>query len=171
MNIILTGFKSSGKSTVGKLLAELNGSIFVETDALMEALYHKKSRLTLSCREIYRLNGEKYFRDLETEVLRELKGLHNAVVSTGGGIVCREENKALLQKLGECVFLDVPLSVLKVRLARQNSPLFDKRSIDEVYEQRYDMYTSLGTRFSVDANNTPEQTARGIYNYLNQLWR
>jgi shikimate kinase len=166
MNIILIGFKASGKSTVGKLLAELTGYIFVDTDRLAAALFRKKNRLSLSCREIFELKGEKYFRDLETEVLKELQGLNNAVVSTGGGTVLKEENLPILKGLGRCLFLDVPLNVLENRLERQRSPLFGKKSIAEIYKERYRIYISAGERFPVDANNTPAQTAKSICSLL-----
>ncbi|MDR2400169.1 MAG: shikimate kinase [Deferribacteraceae bacterium] len=166
MNIILIGFKASGKSSVGKLLAELLDFIYVDTDSLIEALFHKKDRLSLSCREIFELKGEEYFRDLETEVLKELNGLNNAVLSTGGGAVLREENKILLQELGKIIFLDVPLTALEKRIEKQNSPLFRKKVIPEIYMERYNIYLSLGERFVVDANNTPMQTARKIYNHI-----
>jgi shikimate kinase len=166
MNIILIGFKASGKSTIGKLLAELAGYRFVDTDSLIEALFHKKEHLSISCREIFELKGEKYFRDLETEVLRQLKGLNNAVLSTGGGTALKEENRLLLQELGFCVFLDVPLNVLEKRLEKQTSPLFGGKTIKELYNKRYPIYLSFGQRFSVDANNTPQQNARGVYAFL-----
>jgi shikimate kinase len=166
MNIILVGFKASGKSTIGKLLAELAGYRFVDTDSLIEAFFHKKNHLSISCREIFELKGEKYFRDLETEVLRQLKGLNNAVLSTGGGTALKEENQLLLQGLGFCVFLDVPLNVLKKRLENESSPLFVGKTVEELYKERYPIYLSFGQRFSVDANITPQQNARGVYAFL-----
>jgi shikimate kinase len=169
VNIILIGFKGSGKTTIGKLLSESLGALFVDTDSLISALFHKKNRLTLSCREIFELKGEKYFRELEAAVLIELAGLNNAVVSTGGGAVLEKENIARLKTLGRIIFLDVPLDVLKKRLEVQNSPLFEKKSIEQIYNERYDRYLSIGERFAVDANDTPLKTTRTLYKHLSEV--
>ena len=85
-NIILTGFMGSGKTEVGKRLAQRLGYAFLDTDKLIE----EKTGKSIS--EIFREEGESSFRELETEVIKNLSGITGYIISTGGGIVIREEN-------------------------------------------------------------------------------
>lgn len=99
-NCILIGYMGCGKSTVGRRLSEVLNRNFWDTDAWIE----KRQGMTIS--EIFKLNGEEFFRDLETEVLREfLESDEEYVISVGGGMPLREENRELLQKLGKVIYL------------------------------------------------------------------
>lgn len=99
-NIVLIGFMGSGKSTVGMALAEKMGFAFLDTDAYIE----KKAGMSIS--EIFENHGEGYFRELETNVIRELMETTNhTVFSTGGGMPLRDENASLLRLLGTTVYL------------------------------------------------------------------
>ena len=101
-NIVLIGFMGCGKTTIGQKLASDYGYEFIDTDDLIE------KRCGCSINEIFATKGEAYFREMETEILRELtlKASH-AVISTGGGLPLRQENADLLQRLGRVVFLDI----------------------------------------------------------------
>ncbi|GHV53705.1 shikimate kinase [Deltaproteobacteria bacterium] len=142
MNIILIGFKSCGKSTVGALLAASCGRDFMDTDTEVERLFEAKQGKRLSCRAIYTRLGEDFLRDLETEVLTgPAAGTSDTIIAAGGGIVLRKENIPLLHKAGLCVFLDVALPLLEERLARQAlSPLFQKKGIAGLYRERHPFY-------------------------------
>lgn len=107
-NIILIGFMGSGKTRVGKRLAERLGYHFIDTDHLIEEKTGK------AIRDIFKEEGEEYFRTLETGVVKDLSNIEGCVVSTGGGIVIREENMTGLKKIGLVVWLKVsPETVLK----------------------------------------------------------
>ena len=99
MNIILIGFMGSGKSVVGKLLAERLGLAYLDAD---EEIAGKEG---LGINDIFAKKGEPYFRDLETGFLREMKGRGGIVLSTGGGMVLREENVKMLKEMGPLVLL------------------------------------------------------------------
>ena len=113
MNIILIGFMGSGKSAVGRLLAKQFGMDYLDTDALIE----KTSRMKIS--EIFAVNGESYFRGLENEVVKTLQEYDNFVISTGGGMVLREENVKMLKEIGPLVLLWAEPEVIYKRVKSQ----------------------------------------------------
>jgi shikimate kinase len=117
--IYLTGFMGSGKSHTGHLLAERLGLPFLDLDAAIEAGAGK----TIS--EIFADDGEDAFRMLETATLRQSAELPPAVVSTGGGAPCFNDNMEWMNKHGITVFLDPPVSILLERLemGRAHRPL------------------------------------------------
>lgn len=100
-NIILIGYMGSGKTTVGKSLARLQSAIFTDTDERIE----EKQGRTIS--EIFAGDSEQAFRDMETDYLKELLRLRREgmIISTGGGIPVRRENRELLRELGFVVYL------------------------------------------------------------------
>ena len=96
-SIALIGFMGTGKTAVGKLLAEKLGKEFIELDALIE------KQAGMSIPEIFRKNGEIAFRELEIDITRRIAGRKNAVIACGGGIIL---NKINIDRLGqECVFV------------------------------------------------------------------
>ncbi len=99
-NIVLVGFMGSGKTAVGKKLASTLGWRFKDTDTLIE----QQTGFTVN--QIFQKRGESYFRDLETQALRNLLGAQNHVIATGGGIVLREQNWERMQELGVVVALE-----------------------------------------------------------------
>lgn len=103
---------ASGKSTVGRLVAERLGFTFVDLDAAIE------KRTGESVASFFDRGEEARFRGLEAAVLRELTLSRDIVVATGGGVVELEENRSTLARDWFAVFLDVPLEVVKRRLAR-----------------------------------------------------
>ena len=108
-NIILIGFMGCGKTTFGTWIAKNKKMDFCDTDAL---IVEKEKK---SINDIFSENGEPYFRELETEIVKDLiKSRHNTVVSVGGGLPLRSQNRELLKKLGLVVYLDVsPETVYK----------------------------------------------------------
>ncbi len=111
--IVLTGLMGAGKTTVGKMLADRLSWRFVDTDVLIEEREGK------SINEIFKENGEEYFRELETAVIREISencGKEGTVVSTGGGLVVRECNRSYLKKTGTVVYLRASKETLLKRI-------------------------------------------------------
>ncbi len=133
-NVVLTGMPGSGKSTVGKLLEEVTGLKFCDTDALIE----EKTGMTIP--DIFEKHGESYFRDIESDVIKEISDKTGLIISTGGGAILRKENIHNLKKNGKLFFLDRPLKDLIPTL---NRPLAkDADAIKKRYEERYDIYLS-----------------------------
>mgnify|MGYP001055305187 CR=1 FL=1 len=99
-NVILIGFMGCGKSTVGLRLSYRLRRTLLDTDREIE----KEERRTIS--EIFAEDGEAYFRDRETAILRKLmRSANNQIISVGGGLPMREENRALLHELGQVFYL------------------------------------------------------------------
>ncbi|HEX9022136.1 MAG TPA: shikimate kinase [Nitrospirota bacterium] len=112
-NIILTGFMGVGKTSVGTRLAKDLGYAFVDTDALIEA----DQKTTIS--GIFSSFGEPYFRDVETRIIRQVLEGENQVVSTGGGAVIRDENRAAFKKAGFVVCLTARPEVIYERIKQE----------------------------------------------------
>ena len=101
MNIVLIGYRCSGKSTVGQRLAERLSREFIDCDDYIE----KKTELTI--REIFELHGESHFRTLESRAIIELGKLDGKIIATGGGAVLKYKNIQALKRNGRVIWLDV----------------------------------------------------------------
>lgn len=111
LGLALVGYRGTGKSTVGRLLAERTGRPFVDADHEIEA------RAGRSIRSIFEGSGEPAFRDWEERVLREVaEGRPGAVLATGGGAILREANRRTLRAFGLVVWLRAEPQVLARRL-------------------------------------------------------
>jgi CMP/dCMP kinase len=109
-NVVLVGMMGSGKTTVGRLLAERTGMEFIDLDTRIE------DRAGRTIAEMFAEQDEDAFRAAETEALREVLAATNAVIATGGGIVTREENRKIIRDLGLVVWLDAPAETLVERV-------------------------------------------------------
>ncbi|PWZ39803.1 Shikimate kinase 3, chloroplastic [Zea mays] len=151
------GMMGSGKTTVGKILSEVLGYSFFDSDKLVE-----KAVGISSVAEIFQLHSETFFRDNESEVLRDLSSMHRLVVATGGGAVIRPINWSYMKK-GLTVWLDVPLDALARRIAAVGTasrPLLHQESGDpyakayakltSLFEQRMDSYANADARVSLE---------------------
>jgi shikimate kinase len=112
-NIALTGFMGSGKSTVGRLLAQQLQFEFVDTDALIEA------RAGSSVADIFEKSGEATFRSLEKQIVAEISRLERTVISTGGGLPANAENLASLKQHALVVCLWASADVIWERVRHQ----------------------------------------------------
>lgn len=109
MKIILIGYRGSGKTTVGKHLALRLNVPFIDTDHLIE---HKAGK-TIS--QIFTQEGELGFRQRETLALKEAMQLGDGVISTGGGVLLRPENRLIIRKADLIVYLTAPVHILAER--------------------------------------------------------
>ena len=147
-NIVLTGMPGSGKSTVGKLL-HIDGFEFVDTDAEIE------KRCGMSIKELILSKGEEYFRDLESQVISEISAKNSQIISTGGGVVLRQENVRALKKNGKLFFIDAKLSRL---CATDDRPLSStKDMLENLYKQRIDIYRKTADVIVQDCNTAKEE--------------
>lgn len=159
-NIFLTGFMGSGKSTVGKLLSGLLGCPFVDLDEIIIQNEHR------SIAEIFVADGEPYFRDCETAVLKELPQNQVRVYATGGGLVVRDENRQRMKMLGRVVYLQTSWPVLRQRLQQSVArPLInsakDWDKVENLLSRRQACYESADIIIDTDGL-TPLQVAKTI---------
>ena len=147
-NIVFIGFMGSGKTSIGRLVAKKLGFQFVDTDAVVV------ERAGMQVPEIFARHGEAWFRDQETSALESMAILNRSVISTGGGIVLRKENRALLLGLGFVVWLTASEEVIFDRVSRnKRRPLLQtadpRKTVQELLAQRLKFYQSV-SRFTLD---------------------
>lgn len=110
-NVILIGFMGCGKTTVGLRLSYRLRRTVIDTDKEIE----KEEKRTIS--DIFATDGEPFFRDLETSSLKKLIGsTNNQIISVGGGLPMREENRRLLHELGQVFYLRAEAETIYERL-------------------------------------------------------
>jgi shikimate kinase len=110
MRYFIIGFKNSGKTTFGRMLANELGLGFIDLDEYME------KREGISIPEIYTRLGEEGFRRLEWKALKEVVKQDNLVISTGGGAPCHCDNMSLIEQYGDAIYLNVTDETLVNRL-------------------------------------------------------
>jgi len=108
--LFLIGYRGSGKTTVGRIVADRLGWDFVDADAALEERYGR------TIRDIFAIEGEAGFRDKESEILAELCTRTETLIATGGGIVLREENRKLLKRHGCVAWLTADPATLLDRI-------------------------------------------------------
>lgn len=153
-----------GKSTVIGLYEKIYGEQVYDTDCIIEYRHG-------NINQIFNDFGEQHFRDLETEVIRELCGLgEDAWIATGGGAVLREENVCLFRQSGKIVFLRTKLETLLKRLDGDLSrPLLkgDKSErLTKLYNERTPLYESVADIIVDTDGKTPQQVLENIFSEL-----
>ncbi|PWU13816.1 MAG: hypothetical protein C5B45_05480 [Chlamydiae bacterium] len=116
MNLILYGFKSCGKTTLGQNFAHSMNCAFYDTDNLVESLHQIKTGQCISVREIFKNKGEVYFRQLERQTLFLITNVKNSIIAVGGGLILDLFNRRFLEKLGKLVYLKVDKKIVKKRI-------------------------------------------------------
>ena len=140
-----------GKSTIGKIMAKNTGKKFVDSD---EQIIHLASK---SIEEIFHDNGQNYFRQLETEILRKYGKESGLVIATGGGCVTREENYPLLHQNGKIVWLQRNIKDLPTA----GRPLSMQYRAEEIYSAREALYQAFADQIIYN-DSTLEQVAAAI---------
>lgn len=131
MNIVLIGYRGTGKSTVGRQLAARLGRTLVSTDTEIV----KRAQRTIP--EIVGQEGWEYFRDLESEICRELAGRDQLVIDTGGGAILRQKNVEALKKNGTVFWLTASVETIVKRIGGDNqrpSLTGTKSFVDEIQD-------------------------------------
>ena len=152
-NIVLTGMPGCGKSTVGRRLSRLLDRPLLELDQMIE----EKAGMHPS--EIIRTQGEAAFRDLESEIVAEAAQQTGCVISTGGGVILREENMRRLRANGRIYFIDRPLRYI---LPTDDRPLSsDREALEKRFRERYPIYKATADVI-VPVKGLPKTVAEAI---------
>lgn len=162
-NVILTGMMGSGKTTVGKELATVLNYDFIDLDEVIENKYGKIT-------DIFSQKGEKYFREIETQELKKFENQSNFVLSTGGGVILKDENIKILKDLGQVFYLSAKSETIYNRIKNQkHRPLLNtqnpKNTIEEILSKRLEKYEKSGEKITTDNKNAKE-IAGEIYEKL-----
>lgn len=154
--VFLVGFMGSGKSTVGPLLATRLDWPFLDLDSMIEDSFGGPIH------RIFAQHGEPFFRQMESDALRNLKRWKNCVAALGGGTFVDPENRLQISKLGLSVFLDLPLEGVLERCPPDGTrPLLkDSASVRELYSSRLPLYRL--SDFEVDASLPPDTIVSAI---------
>ena len=148
-NIILIGMPGCGKSTVGRMLAEMTGRRFADTDAFIEEMAQK------SIPRIFTEDGEAVFRDWETKALESIGKESGLVIATGGGCVTHQRNYPLLHQYGTIYWLQRDVD----KLATGGRPL--SKNLEDMYHIRRNMYEAFADHV-IDNNGDVHSTALKI---------
>ena len=145
-NIVLIGMPSSGKTTVGKILADdLYRELFDLDDEI-------EKQIGCKIAQYFQSHTEKDFRDIESQITKEISKKNGIVIATGGGCILREENVDALRSNGRLYFIDRDLENLTPTDSR---PLATKKeALQKLYEARYDTYIRVSD-VKIDGNLTP----------------
>lgn len=152
-NIVLIGFMGSGKSTVGKRLAQALAWDFVDTD------YEIGEVTNLSVTEIFRRHGETRFRSEESIVVARLSQLNHLVIATGGGTVLNPLNWKALAKNGTVIGLHASLEAILGRIGHKNDrPLLkgSKEAIEKLWSERQACYAQADFKVDTTEKNIDE---------------
>lgn len=161
-NILLVGLMGSGKTTVGRIVAQMIGFKMIDTDHLIVDSAGK------TIPEIFATEGEAAFRQRESAALRSLLGKRGCVIATGGGIVTQPRNLPILRHLGYTAWLEADPERLARRTAmNSNRPLLNgeedpKVKLERLLHERKPLYKSLADLRIHTAGLTPQETAYGV---------
>lgn len=161
-NIVLIGFMGCGKTSVGERLAARMSYQFKDTDDLIE----KRVGDTIS--NIFKNSGEEYFRSLETDTIKELKGsLHHTVLSTGGGLPIKEVNANILKELGYVVYLKATKETTINRLIGDTTrPLLSGDELESKVERLLTIRTPIYEKVAHKTVATDGRTFDEIMNLI-----
>lgn len=152
-NIVLIGMPACGKTTVGKLISEYTGKEFIDCD---EEIIKKENR---RISDIFAENGEEYFRNVESQIIKEISLKTGCIISTGGGAILKSENIKNLHKNGKIYFINRPLKELLPTNDRPTANSAEK--IQKLFDERYPIYKKVADEI-IDANQSPENIAKKI---------
>jgi shikimate kinase len=158
MKTILIGFMGTGKTSVGKLLSSKLNTKFIDMDNEIE----KREQKTIS--NIFKDCGEDYFRQLESNLLKELLKEDNIVISTGGGIITKQENIEILKEEKRVIFLDASVEKIQKNVSKEidTRPLLKEskniyETINNLLEKRLHQYNNISDiKISINDKNINE---------------
>lgn len=166
-NIVLTGFMGTGKTVVSKIISKKLGYKLIDIDSIIE----KEQNMTIT--DIFKHFGETKFREIESDVIKRISDIENAVISTGGGAVLKEENLNNLKKRGIIFCLSAtPETILKRTINNNTRPLLQVENplekIKELLNIRRPFYEKAD--FIIDTENrSPFEIADEIIKKIKEL--
>ena len=167
-NIVFIGMPMSGKSHFSRVCAKLFDKRLIEVD------YRIEKEAGLSIPEIFEIHGESHFRNLEAQTILKYSKRHNQAISCGGGVVLQPDNMNLLRQNGIIIFLDASLELLKNCNPKNRPLLKDKRNIEILYNQRYDLYRHYAdiivTKDNFDTNAILSEIEVNLNEYIDSKW-
>jgi shikimate kinase len=166
MNVVLIGYRGTGKSTVGKIVAARLGRQMLSTDKEIVR------RAGSSIPEIVAAHGWEYFRDLESTVCQDLAGRDNLVIDTGGGAILRQQNVDVFKQSGLLIWLTASVETIAARIGSdtQRPSLTGTKShveeIRDVLSERMPKYQAAADMTLATDGRSIEELATAILQHL-----
>lgn len=166
MNIVLIGYRGTGKSTVATILGQRLGQKVISTDEVIV----KEAKQSIP--QLIEQFGWDHFRNLETELCQRLKGQENLVIDTGGGLILKEENVRMLKENGKIFWLTAQVSTIASRISgdTQRPSLSGTKTfveeIEEILEIRKPHYQAAADHVIPTDQISPEQIADFILSFI-----
>ena len=169
MNLYLIGYRCTGKSTIGRMVAELLSRKFIDADDFLEDYTGR------NIRDIFDNEGEEFFRDLESECLGRIAAQQNLVIAAGGGIILREGNVELMKSSGCIVLLKSNVDTIHQRMnsdgrtSLQRPNLTEQSPRDEIVSLlkiREPLYDAAAEAVFDTGELTVQEAAEGIADFL-----
>lgn len=159
-NLVFIGMTGSGKSTIGKEISNRLQLSFVDMDNYIE------DQSGFSVPDLFK-KGEAVFRSLETDACKNLSNKQNSVISTGGGVVVKEENHKWLKKTGLVIWIDRPIELIAEDVETAHRPLLKNgtAALYDLYSKRESLYRQLADIIIVN-NRSLDQTIDSIIEQL-----
>jgi shikimate kinase len=157
-HIFLVGMPGSGKSALGRRVAAKLQIPYLDTDAYLA------ERTGMNTAQLYETYGESAFRDGETRLLQDIINASPGIISTGGGVALREENRLIMKNHGYIVLIDRPIDDIMVDVRAEKRPLLAQKGreeIERIYNERMPVYRSVA--------DTTLDNGKGFYNGLSGL--
>jgi len=159
-NIILIGFKRSGKTNFGKHLAVKLQRPFIDTDDL----------ISHDCRQFYKDIGEESFRLIEKKTIFALTSIQKSVIATGGGTILDADNVSMLKKMGKLIYIYVPKKELKNRFLKKPIPAFlDLKDPEESFEKMYEIRSPIFEKVADKIVSNQQQLYSFSYDFVIKL--
>ena len=161
-NIILIGMPGCGKTSLGKKASEELGLEFLDLDDYVV------ERNGMTIEEMFS-KGENFFRDKESSVVREMTGYKNTIISTGGGVIKREENMDVLKSCGYVVIIHRLTEKIIENVDTDTRPLLKdgKERIYNLYRERKDLYTLYADKILYN-NDSEEEAVKKLKEIINE---
>ena len=158
-NIVLIGFMGVGKSTISEFLKTSFAMEVIEMDQIIA----EREGMTIS--DIFKIHGEEYFRNLETNLLIEMQSKTNVVISCGGGTPMRECNVAEMKKNGRVVLLTAkPETILERVKHSHDRPLLENHKTEILDRVGHDIELEIVSDATVEGNDCTIETDSGVFN-------
>lgn len=170
MNVVLIGFKKSGKTTIGRILSSLFKKKFYDVDEVIKNLFADKykNRKMKGIFEIFKFLKEEEFRKLENQAFFSLKDIDNSIISTSGGCILNKNNLMVLKRPKMIVYLKTSKNSLKKRIGRQKRSIFNEINIfEEEYEKRKNIYEKEADMMFLTDNKDFEKLSLKIKEKIN----
>ncbi len=164
-NLVFIGMPMSGKSFFTRLCSEKYNKELIDVDSEIEDYIND------SIENIFKHQGEKYFRKVESQIIENVSKLNNKAISCGGGVILSEYNMNNLKQNGIILFIDVPLELLRKCNPKGRPLLQDRKNIDKLYNERYDLYKRYAdiviSKTSFNEKKTMSEIEVKINEYIN----